>query len=139
MNNHIPTFESFINESVMNETVDGLLPKEDYPLYIAVRPNKVGDDYMAAAVLPEGDNPKYHPMSYVLEELRKHYKMSKGDFPSNKTVFDRYRMKNMDVTGTSMKLNWGPQNRGFQIINIYSPDKKELEDITTLIQKFATK
>jgi hypothetical protein len=136
---HIKEYEEFINESVMNETVDGLLPKEDYPLYIAVRSIKVGDDYMAAAVLPEGDNPKYHPMSYVLEELRKHYKMSKGEFPSNKSVFDRYRVKNMNVTGTSMRLDWGPQNRGYQIINIYSPDKKELEDITELIAKFAKK
>ena len=137
---NIPTFEAFIYESTVNEGIGGLLPNEDYPIYIVVRPNKVvGDDYMAAAVLPEGDNDKYHPMKYVLEELRKYYKMSKGDFPTNKTAFDKYRVQNMDVIGTSMRLDWGPQNRGYQIINIYSPDKKELETITALIQKFATK
>jgi hypothetical protein len=136
--NHIPTFEAFLNESALYESL-GILPKEDYPIYIAVRNDKVGDNYMAAAVLPEGDNPKYHPMSYVLEELRNHFKMSKGAFPTNKVAFDKYRMKTMEVKGTTMKLNWGPQNNGYQIINIYSPDKKELEDIAELIQEFAIK
>jgi hypothetical protein len=132
------TFEEFLNENSLFESL-GILPKEDYPIYIAVRTDKVGDNYMAAAVLPEGDHPKYHSMKYVLEELRKHFKMSKGAFPTNKTAFDKYRMANMDVTGTSMRLNWGPQNRGYQIINIYSPDKKELENIAELIQQFAIK
>lgn len=141
---NIPTFEAFtkenlLNENFLNESL-GILPKEDYPIYIAIRTEKIGDDYMAAAVLPDGTpTDKYETMKYVLEELRKHYKMSKGDFPTNKSAFDKYRMKNMDVTGTSIRLNWGPQNRGYQIINMYSPDKKELETITGLIQKFATK
>jgi hypothetical protein len=134
----IKLFEEFINEGLLNENVGGLLPNEDYPIYIAVRPDKVGNNYMASAVLPERDaSDKYQPMAYVLEELRKHYKMSKGDFPTNKTVYDRSRMKSMDVDGTSIKLNWGPQNRGYQIMNLYSPDKRELEDITELIANFA--
>jgi hypothetical protein len=136
---NLPTFEAFINENALFESL-GILPKEDYPIYIAVRTDKVGDNYMASAVLPDRDqSAKYNPMSYVLEELRNHFKMSKGEFPSNKVAFDKYRMKNMDVKGTTMKLNWGPQNRGYQIINIYSPDKKELENIAELIQQFAIK
>lgn len=141
---HLHTFAEFLNESLnesLNENVGGLLPKDDYPIYIAIRTDKIDDDYMAAAVLPDGTaiNNKYQPMSYVLEELRKHYGMSKGQFPSNKTSFDRYGMKKMDVAGTSIKLNWGPQNKGYQLINMYGPDRKELETITELIAKFATK
>lgn len=132
---HIKLFEQFVNESV-----DGILPKEDYPIYITIRSEKSGDEYMASAVLPEGSpTDKYQTMNYVLEELRKHYGMSKSEFPSNKSAFDRYRMKNMNVNGTSIKLNWGPQNKGYQLINMYSPDKKELESITELIAKFAKK
>lgn len=137
---HIKLFEEFINESQLNEAVGGLLPQEDYPIYIAIRTDKIGNDFMANAVLPEGtNNSKYNSMNDVLEELRKHYKMSKGEFPSNKKAFDKYRMKSMDITGTSIKLNWGPQNKGYMLMTMYSPDKKELENITELIQKFATK
>ncbi len=136
---NLPTFEAFVNENALFESL-GILPKEDYPIYIAVRTDKVGDNYMASAVLPSRDqSAKYHPMSYVLEELRNHFKMSKGAFPTNKVAFDKYRMKSMEVKGTTMKLNWGPQNTGYQIMNIYSPDKKELEDIAELIQEFAIK
>ncbi len=137
---HIHTFESFLNEAQLNEMVGGLLPKDDYPIYIAIKTNMLDDDYMASAVLPDGmPTAKYQPMNYVLEELRKHYGMSKGQFPSDKKSFDKYGMKSMDVTGTSIRLNWGPQNRGYQLMNMYSPDKKELESITELIAKFAKK
>lgn len=135
---HIKLFEEFINESALNENVGGLLPKDDYPIYIAIRTDKIGNDFMANAVLPQGTpTDKYQTMNYVLEELRKHYKMSKGDLPSNKPTNDKYRRARIAIDGTSVELNWGPQNKGYQLMTMYSPDKKELKDITELIAKFA--
>jgi hypothetical protein len=100
----------------------------------------IGSDYMANAVLPDGTpTEKYQTMNYVLEELRKHYSMSKGEFPSNKTSFNTSPAKRMDLKGTTIQLNWGKQNKGYQILTMYSSNKSELEDITQLIAQFAKK
>ena len=144
---HIQTFENFIAESAINEAINeeflneglGILPQEDYPIYFAVRTDKIGNDYMANAVLPDGTNSKYKSMNEVLEELRNHYGMSKGEFPSNKTTFNSSPSKRMDLKGTSIQLNWGKQNKGYQLLTMFSPDKKELDAITALIAKFAKK
>ncbi len=137
---HIKLYEEFASKNSVNEGIGGLLPDGDYPVYVVVQPAKTGDTFKGAAVLPAGSpSAKYQSMNYVLEELRKHYGMSKGDFPTNKMAFDRYRMKNMMVTGTTIQLNWGPQNKGFQLLNMYSPNKSELEEMAQLIAQFAKK